>query len=482
MAEMEALLNPSEVGSPCEDLISSLRRFSSLEGLTEDEFQWLASHGEERISDDGAVLFRSGDLLEHLTFLLEGGYQIRIPLSGTLGLFVGRPGQMTGKIPFSRMKTVGGDGFCIGRTRALYVHESHFAEMMVAIPSMAQRCVSVLLDRVREMTRVQQQADKIASLGKLAANLSHELKNPASAARSAATSLSTELRQYGNQKFQLGALQLSEEDKKFYQAWSVSVQELLRSKAPIDTDSIAESQREDEFTQWLNRRNISEPWTIAPTLAETALSTAHLDHLTERLPAHALPIALRALASALRAERMTDTVIDATARIFNLISAIQDYSYMDQAPIQEIDVAQSLEATLAMFSARLLEIKVIKDFAPVLPPVPAYGSELNQVWTELIQNSIDAMPTGGTLTLRAKVSGDTFFLEICDTGSGVPDEILPRIFEPFFTTKQLGMGLGLGLDNASRILSKHGGSISVTSKPGDTCFQVNLPLEGTGAY
>ncbi len=483
MAEMNTTLVEHEAPMACEDLISSLRRFSTLDGLTEEEFRWLAENGIETIHEDGEHIFRAGEVLEHLAFVLDGSFQFRLVRSGTLGVFVGRAGQITGKIPYSRMKSAAGDGFAVGRTRAMYIHQSRFPEMLATIPSMTQRCVSVLLDRVREMTRVEQQADKIASLGKLAANLSHELKNPASAARSAATSLSKELRNYGNQKFRLGALNLSDESKEAYRVWATSVQGLLNTTGPDTSDSIETAAREDVFTEWLERHNIPDPWTIAPTLAETAITTSHLDELVASIPTEALSTALCSFASALRSERMTDTVIDATARIFDLISAIQDYSYMDQAPIQEIDVTQSLDATLAMFGSRLGKIEVLHDFAPVLPPIPAYGSELNQVWTELIENAIDAMSEeGGILTLRARVSGGSFLVEICDSGHGIPPEVLPRIFEPFFTTKPLGKGLGLGLDNASRVVSKHGGSMTVTSEAGNTCFQVNLPLEGTGAY
>jgi signal transduction histidine kinase len=468
--------------SPCEDLMSSLRRIGALEGLTEEEFRWLARNSEEITAEDGQILFRTGEPLEHLTFLLEGSIHVRRPGAGSLGFFVSRAGQLTGKLPYSRMKVAGFDGFAAGHTRALFLHQSKFPEMLAAIPSMAQRSVSVLLDRVREMTRVEQQADKLAALGKLAANLSHELKNPASAARSAATTLSAELRNYGRQKFLLGSLCLSEEHQAAYRAWAGSIEALLTTAAPPSSDSIVVSAREDLFTAWLETHKIAEPWTIAPTLAETSLDISHLESLAAALPAAALPTALASFVSGMRAERMTDTVVDATARIFDLISAIQDYSYMDQAPIQELELTQSLESTLAMFSSRIAGIYVERDYAPVLPPVTAYGSELNQVWTELIENAIDAMDGQGTLTLRAKVSGGAFLVEICDTGHGIPSEALPRIFEPFFTTKSLGVGLGLGLDNASRIVSKHGGSLTVTSNPGDTCFQVHLPLEGTGTY
>jgi signal transduction histidine kinase len=195
--------------------------------------------------------------------------------------------------------------------------------------------------------------------------------------------------------------------------------------------------------------------------------------------------ALASFLSGLRAERMSNTVVEATARIFDFITAIQDYSYMDQTPIQEIHVGAALDNVLAMFASRLNHVEVVREIAPVLPPISAYGSELNQVFSELIENALDAMHDNGTLTLRAKVSGPVVFVEVCDSGPGIPKEHFSRIFEPFFSTKNnggVGTGLGLGLDQANRIVLKHSGLLTVTSEPGNTCFQVRLPIEPVGAY
>jgi signal transduction histidine kinase len=187
-------------------------------------------------------------------------------------------------------------------------------------------------------------------------------------------------------------------------------------------------------------------------------------------------------ASSLRVERMAETILTSTVRIFDLISAIKDYSYMDQAPIQDVDLPASLENTLSMFASRLNGITVETDFDPALGPIAAYGSELNQVWTALIENAIDAMPNGGSLKLKTRLQGQLALVEIWDSGVGVPQELQSRIFEPFFTTKPPGKGLGLGLDTAHRIVSRHSGFLRVESKPGATCFQVRLPVDQAEAY
>lgn len=395
---------------------------------------------------------------------------------------------MTGKLPFSRMKTYGGDGYTVGPAWSMDIDESIFPDMLAAIPSMTQRCVSTLLDRVREVTRMEQQAEKLTALGKLAANLSHELNNPASAAQRSAASLFGELREYGEQKYRLGNLCLTEQESENYRNWVKAARERMAAYSGLSLavqSPLAVNDREDLVLRWLETHNIPEAWKIAPALAETKLPPDLLDELAASVRPEILAVAVATVASSLRVERMAETVVDSTVRIFDLISAIKDYSYMDQAPIQDIDLAQSLENTLSMFSSRLQAIIVERDFDPELPAISAYGSELNQVWTALIENALDAINisrTPGVLRLSAHFSGNMACVEVWDNGPGIDPVIRSRVFEPFFTTKAPGRGLGLGLDTAQRIVSKHSGFINVESKPGATCLQVRLPLDQALAY
>jgi signal transduction histidine kinase len=234
--------------------------------------------------------------------------------------------------------------------------------------------------------------------------------------------------------------------------------------------------------RWLEVHNVPEPWAIAPALAETYLPIDLLDELAATVDPKILPVAVSTVARSLRVERMAETVVDSTVRIFDLISAIKDYSYMDQAPIQDVDLAQSLENTLVMFNSRLVDVTIETDFDPALPAVSAYGSELNQVWTALIENALDAMHDQGTLRLSTRLSGQMALVEVWNSGPGIDPAIKSRIFEPFYTTKAPGRGLGLGLDTVQRIVSKHSGFVAVESKPGSTCFQVRLPLDRAEAY
>ncbi len=474
--------------SSIQEIVGALRAVKTLEGLTDDEMRWLAEHGTEHKAVENALVFRGGDPVHHMMILLQGEVHVRRN-QGPVQFFIGRSGQVTGKLPFSRMKSFGGDGYAVGDLWTLDFNEATFPALLAAIPSFTQICVSTLLDRSREVTRMEQQAEKLNALGKLAANLSHELNNPASAARSAANSLWTELRNYGDQKFKLGSLCFSGQTKAAYGEWVSSVRHLLQEDGrPLRVDAFEVTGREEQLLRWLAAHGVNDGWRIAPVLAETQVGFEHLDELAKILEGEALGVSLSAFASALHAERMTDAVIDSTRRIFELITAIKDYSYMDQAPIQEIDLREALDNTLAMLNSRLGPVDVRREYAADVPRVSAYGGELNQVWTALVENALDAMELctqdhKAVLTVRLSCSGSTVLVEVCDNGAGIAPEIQSRIFEPFFTTKSIGVALGMGLDTANRLVTKHRGQLRVeNSTPGQTCLQVRLPIEQTGAY
>jgi signal transduction histidine kinase len=462
------------------DVICALKKVVPLNGLADEEYEWLARNGSQRREPAGAVLFHDGDPATHMQILLKGEIHVRRQRGPLDSLFIGRSGQITGVLPFSRMKTYGGTGFTTTDTWALEYDRSTFPGMLEAIPSMGQRCVGLLLDRVREITRIEQQTDKLASLGKLAANLAHELNNPASAAQRAAGGLLQELRVYGHEKYKLGALCIDEEKLTKIWAWQRSAGEVARQRQAAGEVNV--SREEDGISAWLTAHGVQNSWKIAPELAEAGLCANYLEPLANLLDPDATTVLLSQFASSLRAERMTEAMIDSTARIFDLIKAIKDYSYMDQAPIQEIDIPKGLEATLTMLQSRLGSVEVVREYEPGLPNINAYASELNQVWTALIENALDAIEDHGRIVLKAKVSGDLLLVEVWDNGPGIPKEIQDRIFEPFFTTKPPGRGLGLGLDVVTRIVGKHRGFVQLQSAPGATCFQVRLPLQQLQAY
>jgi signal transduction histidine kinase len=468
------------IHTPLPELLEALKRVGPLNGMEPSEYEWLAKNCEERLVPAGTTLFHEGDSVERMSILLRGEIHVRRERGAPAALFIGRTGQITGLLPFSRMKTYGGHGYVVADLWAIEFDRSIFPEMMRAVPSMTQRCVSVLLDRVREVTRLEQQAEKLSALGKLAGNLAHEMNNPASAAQRAASGLLDELRVYGHEKFKLGGLCLDEAHLSQVRVWQESIRE--QGKLAPRESVVDHAALEDSLQGWLRSHDVEEVWKIAPELAELGVSTEQLDPLGEFLNAASLSIVLGQFASSVRAERIAEAMLDSTARIFDLIRAIKDYSYMDQAPIQEIDVRQGMENTLTMLQSRLANVEVERRFAEDLPLISAYASELNQVWMALLENALDAIENRGKLTLRAEVSGEMMLIEVWDNGPGIPTELQDRIFEPFFTTKAPGRGLGLGLDTVQRIVRRHRGYVSVKSQPGATCFQVRLPMDQLQAY
>jgi len=470
---------------PTEKRVAALQTIPALEGLAEQEYRWLATHCTERVGSDGALIFREDEPCVHMNIILQGEVMAHRRKSGPVARFVGRTSRVTGKLPFSRMKTWGADGRSVGPVWVLDIHESLFSEMLSAIPSMAQRSVTLLLDRVRDFTRMDEQAEKLLALGKLAANLSHELNNPASAAQRSAASLSAELRDTDEAKYRLGRLFRSDEEMKRYKAWVKSARAHISASAGfslIPKSPLEASDYEEEILRWLEDHGVTEPWTIAPVIAEARIPVLMLDTLASVLSQETLSPAIATFAGSLRVERMADTVVDSSERIFELISAIRGYSFMDQAPVQDIDLPQSIENTLAMFRSRTAHVDIHLEFEPDLPAVSAYGSELNQAWSALIENALDAMHDHGTLTISIRVSGQTAIIEVRDDGPGIPEGIQSRIFEPFFTTKPLGTAMGLGLDTVQRIVSKHSGSVALDSRPHSTCFQIRIPINRLQAY
>ena len=479
LTDTPPVIGPIWTPASVPELIEALRKVAPLAELSDRELEWLATHASQRHEPAGAVLFREGDPATQMSILLKGEIHVRRE-RGTDVLFIGRSGQLTGVLPYSRMKTYGGLGYTTAETWVLEYERTLFPGMLEAIPSMGQICVGLLLDRVREVTRMEQQAEKLLALGKLAANLAHELNNPASAAQRAAGGLSEEIRVYGREKYKLGSLCMEESTLKRIWEWQKSAGAIARERqAGVGFDVSAQ---EDAISKWLTTHGVENSWKIAPELAEAGICAEYLNPLAELLDPAATTVVLSQFASTLRAERMTEAMINSTSRIFDLIKAIKDYSYMDQAPIQEADIPKGLESTLSMLQSRLASVEVVREYEPDLPCISAYASELNQVWTALIENALDAIEDHGRIVLKAKVSGDLLLVEVWDNGPGIAAEIQDRIFEPFYTTKPPGRGLGLGLDVVTRIVRRHRGFVTVQSAPGATCFQVRLPLQQLQAY
>lgn len=480
---LSSIASPPATPTPVEVIAEALERVTPLQGLSFEERLWLARHGEELVAEAGEVLFEENTPADRMLFMLKGEIHVQRGRGGNIPIFIGRTGQMTGLLPFSRMKTFGGHGVAATKVWALMIQKSLFPDMLQAIPGMTQRVVSTLLDRVREVTRIEQQAEKLTALGKLAGNLAHELNNPASAAQRAASGLMTELRANRQNRFKLVNLCLSEDQIRDVERWERTVFDRKPPEgAPDATQQIG---REEALRKWLTALPCGDAWDVAPDLAEHGISVDDLEELHRILQANGTCVTLQYFARYLRSTRSVETLIASTARIFDLISAIKTYSNMDRAAILEVDVPAGLDATVQMFQSRMKDVTVERHYQPDMPLISAYGGELNQVWTALIENALDAMGSirrPGRLKLVARREGEMLLVEISDNGPGIPPELQDRVFEPFFTTKPPGHALGLGLDHAMRVVRKHRGHLEVKSEPGSTCFRVRLPLNQFQAY
>ena len=458
-----------------EALVNDLRKIAVFSDLTADQLGWLAGKFEEIRLAPGEIFVRPGDPAVWLTVILEGEIQLQRASDPDGPIYSAVAGQVTGYLPYSRLTHFAGTGRAVLPTRLARLHRDNFPEMLQRIPEIGQRLVAIMADRIRETAKIETQRDKLMALGKLSAGLAHELNNPAAAAQRATRSLREALETVRDASIRLARHALSPEQRETILRFEREAQQYA---APTPVDPLAQSDREERITTWLERRLVPDPWKIAPVLGDAGVEVPTLENLAAEVGEKVVSDALTRIASVLTIGRLIAEIENSTKRISDLVGAIKEYSYMDQAPLQEVDLHHGIETTLTILGHRLKQgVTVIRDYDPNLPRVCAYGGELNQIWTNLIDNAIDAMNAKGELRIRSKLNLDRVMVEIGDNGPGIPPEIQARIFDPFFTTKSVGQGTGLGLDTACRIARKHHGNIRVVSKPGDTRFQVDLPIK-----
>jgi len=455
-----------------------LRAITILADLPEPDLAWIAERSEMVELEPGGELFKPGDPAAWMYLLVEGTLHTRrAALGPTAPVWVVRRGEVTGMLPFSRMTEFAGTSRAVTRARVARFPAQRFPELLARIPVLEQRLIGVLADRVRESTRLDQQQDKLAALGKLSAGLAHELNNPASAVRRSAAELRTRmgtLNQFTVALVQAGA------GLDAVRALDAARAALAGRASSAPADPIARADLEDALAEWLGKVGVKEPWVQAATFVEAGLDVDRLSAAVEPVPPPARASAIAWLEAALAIDALLDGLVHASGRIVELVGAVKTYTRMDQSRgKEEVDVRVGLDSTLAMFGHRLKEkhVTVTRDYDEGLPAVPGYAGELNQVWTNLIDNAIDAAPAGGHVHIRAVRDGGAVRVDVRDDGAGIPRQLLDRIWEPFFTTKEVGQGTGLGLEIARRIVSRHhGGDIQVESVPGNTTFTVRLPL------
>jgi signal transduction histidine kinase len=452
---------------------SELLRFPIFAELPDDQVEWFISQTQELHLKAGENYSRQGDPADAMFVLLEGQLQGRGEIGGETIMFNLNPGDVTGLLPFSRMKQFTVSGRAEADSHALRFPASKFPELVQKMPELTKRLVGLMADRIRETTRLEQQRDRLASLGKLSAGLAHELNNPASAAKRAASQLRELLKKIKDASHELGRRDLTPAQKSEIEKLETSF--IQRDEPP--PDALTMSDLEEQLDSLLRSHGQSDLWQLAADLAHKNVKPEVLESLFGALDADTARAALVRIAASVEVANLLNEIESSTSRISELVGAIKEYTYMDQAPVQNVDIVKSLETTLTILNYKLKRgVVVQRDYQQVPFLVNSFGSELNQVWTNVIDNAIDAMGGKGELRVRTYRDAGCVVVEIGDNGPGISPEVKAHIFEPFFTTKAVGEGTGLGLDTVQRIVKKHRGSIQVESEPGKTRFRVWLPL------
>jgi signal transduction histidine kinase len=459
-----------------QDLVERLAAHRLVGAAPRSELAWLAEHGRLRRLEAGEAVVPFSATMFDLFVLFSGRISVYVDRSGAAPKKVmeWRGGDVTGLLPYSRATVTPGPTVAEEPTEVLVLERGHFPELIRECYGLTSIFVHVMIDRARLFTRSDLQEEKMQSLGRLAAGLAHELNNPASAVARSASALPSSLTAAVRAARALGAAELS--------APEITAVDQFCASYRIDPtqrhSAIDKADREDAIESWLDKHGLDD--THAESLADSTVPPAELDQLASALHGAALQIAIDYVTSNYATRRLTAEIERAASRISELVSAIKRFSYMDQAGIPKpVNVRQDLQDTLLMLNAKAKQkgATLTLDVEGDLPSIQAFGGELNQVWANLVDNALDAVPAGGHVAVSAARHNDTVVVRVVDDGPGIPNAIQDRIFDPFFTTKTVGEGTGLGLDIVRRILRRHDAQIEVNSVPGRTEFLVTVPID-----
>ncbi len=455
--------------------IDRLRQVPLFANLRDDQLQCVAKLGTEINLGAGTQLATQGDPPDGFYIILKGqtewfrnveGEAISAVLLGTGDVFAELILLLDEPYPTS--------GRALTAVNLYKLTPDEFWQMLEVCPSIMRSVLKIAAQRSQIHETVTQQQAKLMSLGTLSAGLAHELNNPASAVRRNVQTLETILQKLPVLALKLHSSEITNEQLTFL----TQLYQQLASAQTAVLDPLAQSEAEDAVSDWLEAHDIENSWKLAPTFVAAGLN---VDRLTE-IAAHIEPTCLSHtvvwLEATLTGTKLLEEVSLSSVRISELIKSMKDYSQMDRTPLQETDIHEGIESTLTILKHKLKYGVTVKREYGEIPKICAYGRELNQVWTNLIDNAVDAMNGKGELTIRTRREQNDVIVEIQDTGSGIPEQVRSRIFEPFFTTKGVGAGTGLGLDITRRIVAqRHHGDISFDSKPGNTQFRIRLPIQ-----
>ena len=457
--------------------VTDLRPMPIFEGLTDDQLADLVAGGTEVAIEPGVDLFREGQPADFWWLLVDGAIDLirRVGREDSVVARMDVPGRWAGGF---RAWDEHGVYLATGRGvrpgRVLRVPTEVLRDRANVWFPFGSHLIAGLYRTARSIESTARQRESLVTLGTLAAGLAHEINNPAAAATRAVDGLDAAYQALLSALSRLAANDLSAEQ---FTALD-SLRREIGPRAPVDADPLERADREQALASWLTGHGLERAWTIAAPLAAAGVDLAWCERAATVLPGSALEPGLEWVANTLTASALLAETKESTRRISELVSAVRSYSQMDRASLQRIDVTEGLDTTIVVLSHKVgSDVTVVRDYAPDVPRIEAYAGELNQVWTNVIDNALDAMDGQGTLRMATRSDGDGVLIEIADTGPGMPPEVAKHAFEPFYTTKDVGRGTGLGLDIARRIVvDRHGGEITIDSHPGQTVLRVRLPL------
>ena len=460
--------------------IDELKKVIALSDLSDELLQWIMDHGEPLEYEEGEIVAKTGDPADWMFVIVEGKIDYYMNVNGKLVFYYNfandvETGGVTGLLPYSRMKIYSGNSIVVEKVRGLRIHKKYFPELEKLNPDFIQRLIGYMTERARFFATTQMQKEKVSALGNLAAGIAHELNNPASAINR----ISYELKNRLFLNIELTEKMLNQNINSEH---IESLRNRIESKDNTPKQKLSALQRmknEDGLMEWLEDKGLPTDRLVVETFTDAGFSSEDLEILSNKIPKEDLVQILLWIENLLSSQRIIKDLAEASTRISNLVGAIKSHVHMDRTnEKQPTDIHNDIENTLTLLGHKIREknISVKKIFCSDLADVPVYVGELNQVWTNIIDNAIYALDQGGEITIESTCDKKNVNIKIIDNGKGIPPEIQSRIFDPFFTTKKVGEGTGIGLDLVKRIITRHDGEIKVHSKPGRTEFLICLPI------
>jgi len=459
------------------ELLDALKSFEELKNVPDNQLNWLIEKGEVKDVPVGDRMFSAGDPIDKMYIVLKGSFVIRVKRNNQFQeLTRVKQGSITGLLPYSRAQTAVGYGEAVVDSKVLILYKELIQPMIKECHELTTALVHVMSSRIKQFTRQEQMDDKMMALGKLSAGLAHELNNPSAAVVRSSQALSKQLKQQPDYFKRIIKIKMTDEQVDL-------VNDLLFAKVSAGTPELTlmeKSEQEDELMDWLDDHEIDDSDELASNFVEYGLTVDDLDTIEDASDDH-LASVIGWLNQVLTTERLVNEIEDASQRINDLVKSVKGYTHMDQAPEKvATDIHIGLNSTLTMLNHKLKSIEVVKDYEADLPLPQILTSPMNQVWTNIIDNAIDAMESQETkqLTVSTKKDGDFINVMIQDSGTGIPEEVQSKIFDPFFTTKEIGKGTGMGLEFVHQIIkNQHYGAIYLESKPGKTIFTICIPIK-----